>query len=147
VHISGFSTNNVSVTPSNQSTNVYVTDSDMKGSCGAAPNGIRVAPGVPLRANVFVDGSSFTNLATALLVDANGHAFVTGSTFFNNSEGLSTMNGGVIDGLGGNHFGGNAYNGAFNTGSRSASRSAAARIGRRTGNRSTRWLTRAVRRV
>lgn len=113
----------LNVVPATGNTNLLVRDSEFGHGCGTG-DGISIAPQGAFTVSATLDGVTLSNLDTALLVNSGGTAWLTGTTIFGNTLGLSPVGTGAIHSLGDNSLNGNTTNGTPTSQQSSAGRSA-----------------------
>lgn len=107
----------ISIVPAASDPAVLVGDTTVTNGCA---QGIDVAPTAAGSAKLFVRNTTISRTVTGLHVGAGGHAWITGTSVFDNDTGLLTDGGGIIDAIDANQVAGNGTNGSPTSTSSSA---------------------------
>jgi Right handed beta helix region len=101
-------TRGVQIVPAGADVDVTINRTDISNNC---QYGIQVAPTGGHAARVTVRDSTITNSGTAISAGDGAHVWLTGTTIFDNTIGLETLGGGLIDAFGDNQIFGNTSDG------------------------------------
>lgn len=115
ITITGFSDAAIDVSSTGPEGSITVKDSTLSQGCATTGDGIVVGAGTPLTTKVLLDGVLLTGFDTALSVKDGARAWMSNTTFFDNTLALSTASGGIINSLRGNVFAGNTADGTPTT--------------------------------
>ena len=110
--IGSFSGAGILITPSTGATQVVVENTDIRDICGT---GIDAEPTGGQTVSLLVRGSTITNSGTGILAGTGATSWITGSTIFGNTTGISTTGTGVINLYASSQTTGNGTNGTPTT--------------------------------